>query len=38
MHGCFFGQEAEIEEDSEAARAVDWDKTAADAAYRAQVP
>ena len=30
-------QEAEIEEDAEATRAVDWDKAAADAAYRAQV-
>ncbi len=30
-------QEAEIEEDAEATRAVDWDKAAADEAYRAQV-
>jgi hypothetical protein len=30
-------QEAEIEEDAEAARAVDWDRHAADAAYRAEV-
>lgn len=27
----------EIEEDAEATRAVDWDKAAADTAYRAQV-
>ncbi|KAK9839615.1 hypothetical protein WJX81_001019 [Elliptochloris bilobata] len=30
-------QEAEMEEDAEAVRAVDWDRTAADAAYRAEV-
>jgi hypothetical protein len=30
-------QEAEIEEDVEATRVADWDKAAADAAYRVQV-
>ncbi len=30
-------QEAEIEEDVEATRVLDWDKSAADAAYRAKV-
>ena len=30
-------QEAEIEEDVEATRVLDWDKAAADAAYRAKV-
>ena len=30
-------QEAEIEEDVEATRVLDWDKGAADAAYRAKV-
>lgn len=30
-------QEAEIEEDVEATRVADWDKAAADAAYRIQV-
>ena len=30
-------QEAEIEEDVEATRVLDWDKAAADAAYRVKV-
>ena len=30
-------QEAEIEEDVEATRVLDWDKAAADTAYRAKV-
>ena len=35
LPGC--RQEAEMEEDAEAVRAVDWDRTAADAAYHAEV-
>ena len=30
-------QEAEVENDEEAVRVVDWDRSAADAAYRAEV-